>query len=336
MYSKLYSKLNNSKFLKTATIINGEYISSKISINSNNTFDIECGNCPESVWKEVLPQLVDTTQSKLLKFDDIEIVVEVIYDTPRMVILGGGHVSHQLAYIANQMGFYLTIVDDREEFANLDRFKFADNIICKPYSEAFDMIENTYNTYYVIVTRGHVYDSLCLEKCLERNSIYIGMIGSKGKVAQVFDNLIAKGYDKTLIDKVHSPIGLKLGGNLPMEVAVSIAAEIIQIRNSNSNQSVDIDIKNYFVNKQYRKGDKIVTIIEKSGSSPRGVGSKMIIKTDGTILGSIGGGNVEFEAINQSKLIELPTVCRYDLSNKEGAKLGMTCGGHVSVFYEII
>ena len=165
-----------------------------------------------------------------------EAAEEMLYIEPvafpsRVFIFGAGHVSRAIARITTMVDFHTIVIDDRQEFANRDRFPDAAEIRAdQPVSKLFDVREFTPADSIVIVTRGHLQDQLVLEKSLQTNSGYIGMIGSKRKCRLIFDNLLEKGYSKEQIQRVHSPIGLDIHAETPEEIAVSIVAELIQQR----------------------------------------------------------------------------------------------------------
>lgn len=161
---------------------------------------------------------------------DIEILVEPIFSEPIVYIFGAGHISQQLAYLAKMVKFKVIVIDDREIFANRERFPEADEVIVCDFEESFNRINIDQSSYIVIVTRGHLYDGLVLEKAIKTNARYIGMIGSKNKIRILFKNLIEKGIPETTLKKVYAPIGIDINSETPEEIAVSIVAQLIKIR----------------------------------------------------------------------------------------------------------
>ena len=130
------------------------------------------------------------------------------------------------------LGFEVTVLEDRPKFADHVRKAGADNVICAPFKEGLAKIGGDSDTWFVIVTRGHRYDAECLEIIVEKQNAYIGMMGSKRRVAIVKDQLEKKGIDREDLERVHTPIGLKIKAETPEEIAVSIMAEIIEVKNS--------------------------------------------------------------------------------------------------------
>ncbi len=148
-------------------------------------------------------------------------------------VFGAGHCGEKLVPVLNSIGFYTVVVDDRAEFANSMRFPSADRIVVP---DSFDAIVQQLpideDSYVVIVTRGHVHDRSILGQALRTDAAYVGMIGSRKKVAETFRALTEEGVPTEAIARVHAPIGLPIGAETPEEIAVSIAAELIQIRAS--------------------------------------------------------------------------------------------------------
>lgn len=143
-------------------------------------------------------------------------------------IFGGGHVSLDLVDLLYKIGFKCIVIDDREEFANKDRFPNAFQIFVEDYDKIFEKINITKNDYVVIVTRGHIYDYTVEKNALKTDAVYIGMIGSKNKIKNLHDKLKSEdGYNNETISRVNAPIGLQIGAETTEEIAVSIAAELI-------------------------------------------------------------------------------------------------------------
>lgn len=164
----------------------------------------------------------------------LEIFVEPVLPPPMLYIFGGGHVATAVAPIAQQAGFRIGIVDDREAFANLERFPMASEIYTS-YAEAFEKIQPNSSSYLLIVTRGHSGDMRVLAWALGTEARgfvprYIGMMGSKRKVIAVYKALEKEGYTAAQFDHVHAPVGLDIGALTPQEIAVSITAELIAVR----------------------------------------------------------------------------------------------------------
>jgi len=159
-----------------------------------------------------------------------ELFIERIDLTNRVILFGAGHVSDYVARLAKMVGFHVTVIDDREEFANKERFPEADSVIVDGLETVFDQLVVTPASYIVILTRGHLFDKTVLEKSIETEAGYIGMIGSKRKRNLIYQSLLDKGVSKETLEKVYSPIGVAINAQTPEEIAVSIVAELIQER----------------------------------------------------------------------------------------------------------
>jgi xanthine dehydrogenase accessory factor len=152
----------------------------------------------------------------------------------KLLIVGGGHIGIELAKLGKFLNFHTVVFDDREEYANKERFKDVEETFAGDIKENLSKYPIDENTYIIIVTRGHQCDEIALESVVNSKAKYIGMIGSKGKVINMMNRLQEKGISKEALDKVYAPIGLKLGGNEPNEIAISIFAEVLMIKNGGS------------------------------------------------------------------------------------------------------
>jgi xanthine dehydrogenase accessory factor len=160
----------------------------------------------------------------------MEILLEPVFCEPTVYIFGGGHVSEQIAPLAKNVHFKVVVIDDREMFANRERFPEADEVIVSEFEKCFERLNIDESSYVVIVTRGHLYDGIVLGQALESNARYIGMIGSRKKIGTLYQSLIEKGIAKESLRRVHAPIGIDINSETPEEIAVSIVAELIKVR----------------------------------------------------------------------------------------------------------
>lgn len=161
--------------------------------------------------------------------DGREVLVESI-DVPATVfICGAGHVGTALAPVAMGVGFDVVVIDDREEFADPDRFPGC-RVVLSPFDRSLENAGVGENAYVVIVTRGHVHDMNVLEQALRTPARYIGLMASRSKRARIFSALRDAGFSEADLGRVHSPIGLEIGAEAPAELAISIVAEMIKVR----------------------------------------------------------------------------------------------------------
>ena len=259
----------------------------------------------------------------------------VSLEEPELVICGGGHVSLELSVLADYLEYTYTVIDDRTEFASRERFPRAKECICQPFGEVLKTRQFSANAYYIIVTRGHAHDLECLELILQKSYGYVGMIGSRSKVRLVMDTLEAKGFSKEQLSEVHAPIGLPIGGETPKEVAVSIISQLIQVRNKEQSGSY----LDHAMKEQLKSEEPMVmvTIIEKKGSAPRGVGSRMLVGKNGILCGTVGGGTIEYEAVKEAMAMVGTTDSMtkwYRLDSDSAASLGMWCGGQLHLLFQ--
>ena len=164
----------------------------------------------------------------------MEFFIESINLTPNLFIFGGGHCGYPLAKIANQVGFRYTIIEDRPEFAQEDRFPEAKEIRVGDVKQIANELITSAQDFVAIVTRNHDLDYITVREILKKPARYIGLIGSKTKKNQIVKKLEADGFKKEDIKRIHTPIGLDIGAETPEEIAISILAEMIQVKNKST------------------------------------------------------------------------------------------------------
>ena len=182
------------------------------------------------IAKGGLADLIETADEQGTR---VTLAVEIVRPKFELIVFGAGHVGHAVALIGALIGYDVTVLDDREEFAS--RRRLPDQrirlVVCD-YENATASISITTGTAVVIVTRGHQYDELCLKAVIRSNAGYVGMIGSRKRVLSVFNKLAGEGFSAESLARVHAPIGLRIGAVSPQEIAVSILAEIIDHLNN--------------------------------------------------------------------------------------------------------
>ena len=159
----------------------------------------------------------------------IQVYVEAHHPHPDLVIVGAGHIAQPLCSMGAVMGFRVIVVDDRPDFATRERFPEADRVVRVDFRDPFADIPIHSTSYIVLVTRGHKYDFECLRHLLktEVEPPYVGMIGSRRRIRAAFSQLQGEGMPKDRLSRVRAPVGLDIGAETPVEIAVSVAAEII-------------------------------------------------------------------------------------------------------------
>jgi len=159
-----------------------------------------------------------------------EVLVEPLAAKSLLFMFGAGHVSMQIVPLAARVGFHVVVIDDREAFADPRRFREAAEVRCIPFEGVMERLAVDRASFVVIVTRGHMGDKTVLAQALKTEARYIGMIGSRQKRGFIYQALSTEGFTQEVLDRVHSPIGIEIGAETPEEIAVSIVAELIQVR----------------------------------------------------------------------------------------------------------
>ena len=203
------------------------------------------GGCVEAEIWNAAREVMETGTSRKMSFTlgqdaaydnglicggQLEVFVECIAPEPAAIIFGGGHISKSLAQVLTMAGFRVTIVDNREAFANRERFPDVAEIHAAEYEDVFRTLTIHESSYLVIVTRGHRDDMRVLRHAIETPARYIAMIGSKRKTISVVKELEKEGVPHSAFERLHAPMGLEIGAVSPEEIAVSVAAEMIAVR----------------------------------------------------------------------------------------------------------
>lgn len=177
---------------------------------------------------------IEKEDSDMVCGGEVDVFIDVCKVRPKLLVAGAGHVGTAVYNIASLLDFHITMFDDRERFLTEERFPLAEELIFGDIKENLAKYPMDENTYVVIVTRGHEYDQDSLEAVINKKPKYIGLMGSKKKVKAIMSNLKKKGIDEELLKKIYSPIGINLGGETPEEIAISIMAEVLIVKNEGS------------------------------------------------------------------------------------------------------
>ena len=203
------------------------------------------GGCVEAEVWAVAREVMQEEKSRKLTFSlnndpsydtgllcggTLEIFVEPILPTPYLYIFGAGHVSLSLSKVATVAGFSTIIIDDRDTYANRERFPEAVEIYADEYEKVFERLLPNSSSYFIVVTRGHRDDMRVLRWAVGMAARYVGMIGSKRKVIEIVKFLEGEGIPASQLARVHAPIGLEIGAVTPEEIAISVVAEMIAVR----------------------------------------------------------------------------------------------------------
>lgn len=242
---------------------------------------------------------------------------------PRLVIAGCGHVGVCTAKLGKELGYHVILTDPRPEYADPNDHPYADEVICASYEQLWECISDTEETYYVLTVGEPEVCYTTASAALKRKGVYVGLLGSRKKLTGVRERLLKSGFSEDFLnEKFHAPIGLPIGGERPMEVALSIMAEITQVRSAGRHKELEEDILEYLccdaqgsscidtgaseskessvgISKEsdvQRDSAIMAVIMEVQGTAPRTAGSRMLVLGRGTILGTVGGGEVEHQA----------------------------------------
>lgn len=199
--------------------------------------EAEVWQAAREVMEEEKPRTLTFNLNQNPKYDaglvcggTLEVFVEPILPVPVLYLFGAGHVAVNTSKVAKAAGFDVVVIDDRETYANRERFPEAREVIAQEYDKAFQRLTPGESAFIVIVTRGHRDDMRVLRWAVQTPARYIGMIGSKRKTIATFKELIQEGMEPRLFERVSAPIGLEIGAVTPEEIAVSIVAELIATR----------------------------------------------------------------------------------------------------------
>ena len=192
----------------------------------------------------------------------IECYIEAYTTPPTLVLIGGGHVSKAIAPIAKSVGFRIFVFDDREQFANPERFPEADITLVGDYRDGFDKLPVNANSFVVVASRGHQFDDAAVSGALKTPASYVGLLGSKRKTILIYEELIRNGFDPDQLRRINAPIGLDIGGRTPEEIALSVMSEIVAFRLGGNGGSMKL---------QERLLDKAIERANKSQSGAQAV-----------------------------------------------------------------
>src|ERR1700676_42451 len=242
-------RLGQKCALATIVQVNGSipsYESAKMLVREDGSMvGTIGGGCVEAEVWNAAREVIETEKPRHLTFSlgqdaaydnglicggQLNIFVEPVVPQPRAYIFGGGHVSKSISKVANLSGFSTVIIDDREAFANRERFPEADETYADEYESVFPKLPVTSSSYLIIVTRGHRDDMRVLRWAVTTEARYIAMIGSKRKTISVVKELEKEGFAREMFSKVFAPMGLEIGAETPEEIAISVVAEMIALR----------------------------------------------------------------------------------------------------------
>lgn len=272
VYEELVRLRRSGQKCAVATIVqvNGSipsYESAKLLVREDGSLvgtigggcvEAEVWNAAREVMETEKPRHMTFNLSQDAAYDNglicggqLNVFVEPVMPQPFAIIFGGGHISKSLSKVASMAGFATVIVDNREAYANRERFPEADAVHAEEYEDVFPKLVVNECSYVVIVTRGHKDDMRVLRWAIDTPARYVAMIGSKRKTIGVVRELEKEGIPPERFERIHAPMGLEIGAITPEEIAVSVVAEMIAIRRNADSSWRDVS-KSIFVNEALR------------------------------------------------------------------------------------
>ena len=244
-------------------------------------------------------ELQKITAAGVCEIGGIRVFAERFGAAPQLVVCGGGHVAVSVVRLAKLLGLPVLAMDDREEYARQLRNAGADTVICLPFEQALQRVPGGEEAYFVVVTRAHEFDVACLQQIMQKPAAYVGMVGSRGRAQLVRRQLLELGADARRVEAMCAPIGLSIGSQTAEEIALSILAQIVSVKNQRTQTEGFPPALLEAMRAADESGQPAVlaTIIARHGSTPREVGAKMLICPDGKTTGSVGGGIMEHRTI---------------------------------------
>ena len=324
-----------------ATVLEGAEAGSQLLLRNGN-----------AVWQTQSTELLQRQLSALqactatgfLTLEGQLVFAERFGAVPQLVVCGGGHVAAALVKQAKLLDLPVFAIDDREEFAQQLRAAGVDTVLCAPFAQALQDVPGGAETYFAVLTRSHAFDLDCLTQILQKPAAYVGMMGSRGRAALVRRQLLEAGLvDSQRVESLCAPIGLAIGAQTAAEIALSILAQIVQVKNARpQTEGYPIALLDAMVQAEKARTPAVLaTIVARHGSTPRDVGAKMLILPDGRTVGSVGGGIMEHYTVQAAQKLlaqAVPALQCLQLSadgKNEDAAIA-ACGGSMEVLLQTL
>ena len=268
--------------------------------------------------------------------DSAALLIEPVPAERELIICGAGHVALAVIVLAKMVDFHITVIEDRPDYAEEASRAGADTVLVEGFEQALAKIPGGDNTYFVVLTREHQYDAICLRAILQKEFAYAGVMGSRRRTELLRQKLIAEGISAEVVARLHAPIGLDIGAETEREIAVAIVAELIKF----GRRAGTFSKKLIAAALQAKEPFVLATIIRRKGSAPRDVGTKMLIFAE-HIVATIGGGMIEARIIRRGRQMlagkETQDVWeQVDMRGDDAALGHMVCGGIVDVLLEYV
>lgn len=339
----LYKALQNARTQNGCTlacVLDGSHAGEQLLL---------CGGSP--VWqsgttdflRQNIVLLRAVTATTVLEIGGARVFAERFGAVPQLVVCGGGHVAVSVVRLAKLLGLPVLAMDDREEYAHDLTDAGADRVLCQPFAQALEQVPGGAETYFIVVTRAHEFDVVCLQDILKKPAAYVGMMGSRGRAALVRRQLLEQGADAQRVEALYAPIGLPIGSQSAEEIALSILAQVVSIKNARPQTEGFTPVMMDAMEKADSTGQCAVlaTIIVRHGSTPREVGAKMLVLPGEKIIGSVGGGIMEYRTILAAQEMlagKAPAhqVVSFSADGKNDDAAIAACGGSMELLLEVL
>lgn len=335
---EIYSLIEEYKENNDCTIvtgINGDIAGEHgLIVNGNIVYENNIGKSLDSYLADIL----GISSCGIVDTDAGQLFVERLGMNARIIVCGAGTVGQEVIKLGKMLGLNVVVLEDRSDYADIAKNLGADEVYCMAFVEGLSNITPRDTDYYVVVTREHKYDKLCLQNIISRKKAYVGLMSSRNRAQIMRDTLRFEGARDEEVNAICSPIGLNIKAQTPPEIAVSIFAEIISHKNSIvKTEGYKKEILEGILNSENNSDRMILaTIVSRTGSAPRDVGTKMLIHEDGSIVGSVGGGWIEANTLKLARSMfeadEKYSLYETDRQSEEA----VLCGGYESIYLEMI
>lgn len=288
----------------------------------------------EDKWLKFNPDIM--LENGILDVENGKVFAERLTTSVRLIVCGAGTVGLEVIKLGKQLGINVVVLEDRRSYADMANKLGADKVLCMEFDKALDTLEQRDTDYYVVVTREHRFDKLCISKILNRKKSYVGMMSSRNRAAILKSALMEEGYSKECLDEIHSPIGISIKAETPAEIAVSIMAEIISCKNDTvKTEGYQNEILEKIITESEEKMI-LATIVKRTGSAPRDIGTKMLIFENESYVGSVGGGWIEANVLAFAKEMFMTNkkYCIYETD--KASEDAVLCGGYETIYLEMI
>ena len=293
----------------------------------------------------IAEELAQGRASDLVRQAEGETCVRRFVPEERLILLGGGHIARPLCAMGAMLDYAVTVVDDRPEYANRQRFPDAAQVICGKFVHAIEGLEIRPTDYVCVITRGHRWDRECLRAILGgQRPTYLGLISSRSRASALRELLVSEGYDADAVGAIHAPIGLMIGAITPAEIAVSICAQLVEHRRSLPTRAkvpgllAQTNTDPAFLRFMAEDCPKaLLLVLSANGSTPVKSGAVMAVDADGRGYGTIGGGEGEAEAMELARdLIGTgqTRVLTVDMDGDPAGEDDLVCGGSLRLLIE--